>query len=69
LFLISGGDWKTTAVGEIITKGVDKEHLVVGKPVNPSDATNSGYVNPLDLGNWAFKAKSDLSWETGLMTW
>lgn len=53
---MSGGDWAKTAVGEIMTRGIDKEHLVVGKPVTPGDATNSGYVNPVDLGHWAYQA-------------
>ena len=43
--------------------------IVIGKPVNQGDASNTGVVDPSDLGRWAAKAKSEFGWETGIMTW
>jgi len=36
--------------------GIPYDKLVVGKPVLPKDATNTGYVKPEDLHDWGVKA-------------
>jgi len=33
--------------------GVPKEKIVLGKPVSPGDATNTGWVSAGNLGAWA----------------
>jgi len=33
--------------------GIPKEYIILGKPVTPGDATNTGYVSPANLGTWA----------------
>ncbi len=34
--------------------GIDKEHIVIGKPVARGDASNSGWVDPASLGTLIF---------------
>jgi len=53
LFIEAGGDWNHSSVSEIISSGIPKEYIVLGKPVSPGDATNTGYVSPANLGQWA----------------
>lgn len=44
------GDWNHTSVKEIHdTLGISYDKLVIGKPVLPKDATNTGYVPPEEL--------------------
>lgn len=43
--------------------------IVVGKPVKTSDASNTGWVNPTDLGVWAARANAEFGWNAGIMTW
>jgi hypothetical protein len=50
LFLNSGGFFTGTAVKEIISRGIPPKKIVVGKPVTPADATNSGYMESGILG-------------------
>jgi len=42
-----------TAVSDIIAAGIPKEMIVVGKPVLKTDADNTGWVDPSELGTWA----------------
>ena len=44
-------------VKELIDKGIDKEKIVIGKPVGQGDATNTGTITASDLGIWAKRAK------------
>jgi hypothetical protein len=37
------GEWNGTAVKQIIDYGIPKEKIVIGKPVLPNDATNTGW--------------------------
>ena len=57
LFLKSGGDWPFSSVKEMIDKGIDKEKIVIGKPVGQGDASNTGTITASDLGIWAKRAK------------
>lgn len=43
--------------------------IVVGKPSTRTDATNTGFVEAADLGNWTNKAFKDLGWFAGVMYW
>ena len=52
-------------------KGIPKEKIVVGKPVNRADAANTGYLIYLyifrwvaasDLHHWAARAASEIGW-------
>jgi chitinase len=56
LFKVSIG-WSTgTAVKQMIDAGIPSNKIVVGKPATPSDASNTGFVNNVDFGNWCVKA-------------
>jgi hypothetical protein len=44
LFLESTGYFTKTAVREMIARGIPSNKIIVGKPVTPGDAANSGYV-------------------------
>lgn len=71
LFLNSTGTFNNTAVRNIMevvgTKNMDM--VVIGKPVKTSDASNTGWVNPGDLGRWAARANAEFGWDAGVMTW
>ena len=43
--------------------------IVVGKPISPSDASNTGWVRQTDLGNWALKAYEEMNWYGGIGHW
>jgi chitinase len=45
LFIESGGYFPGTSVKEIAEKGVPLNKIIVGKPVNPTDATNTGWMD------------------------
>ena len=64
----TNGIFSSTAVKDIINRGVPSEKIVVGKPALPIDA-NNGYVDPADLGNWAVQAYRDFGWSAGIMYW
>jgi chitinase len=63
------GEWNGTAVKQIAAKGVPLDKIVVGKPVTPADASNTGYVPAADLHEWAARAAVEIGWNTGLMDW
>lgn len=69
LFLNSGGYFTGTAVKEIIKRGVPGKKLVVGKPVTPSDATNSGWMELSVLGEASTRAYNEMEWYAGVMFW
>ncbi len=71
LFLNSTGTFTNTAVRNIMeVVGKDNQHkVVIGKPVKTTDASNTGWVQASQLGEWAAKAKVDLGWDAGVMTW
>ncbi len=65
----SEGFFNGTAVQEIIKRGVPANKLVVGKPVTPSDAMNSGWMNIDSLGEAISKGYDELKWYAGVMFW
>lgn len=70
LFVHSTGSFPGTAVKNIHEDaGVPLEKIVIGKPVGPGDATNTGLVDALSLGQWAAQGRQELGWEAGIMTW
>ena len=57
LFINATGDvFKGTAIKQIAERGVPLQKLVVGKPVIKQDASNTGFVSQVDLGEWAHRA-------------
>ena len=68
LFIESEGTFNKTAVKNIVDiLGKENTHkVVVGKPVTKQDASNTGWVQPGDLGAWAAKANLEFGWEAGL---
>merc|ERR1712076_48371 len=55
-----------SAVGEIMSLGVDPSMLVVSKPVAENEeSVRSGYINPVTLGSWGCNAWNALSWDGG----
>jgi chitinase len=70
LFLhATGPDFSGTAVKEIAARGIPLKKLVVGKPILPSDASNTGYVPQEKLGKWAEQAYDELGWFAGIGHW
>lgn len=69
LFINSGGFFSGTAVKEIISRGVPPKKIVIGKPVNPSDASNTGWMESGVLGDALQKGYNDLKWYGGAMYW
>lgn len=57
-----------TSVSEISQSGVPLNKIVLGKPFLRSDAGND-FVNVGDLKTWIDKARNDLGWNAGIMTW
>jgi len=43
--------------------------IVIGKPVTPADASNTGYVAPTDLNDLFNQGLQTYGWYTGLMIW
>lgn len=43
----------------MINNGIDKKKIIIGKPVNSGDATNTGWISPANFGDWAKRAASD----------
>lgn len=54
---------------EIANRGVPLKKIVVGKPATPGDATNTGYVNPSDLGGFFAQYKNSKNWQPSVMFW
>lgn len=69
LFVSSGGPFAGTAIQEIADKGVDMKRLVVGKPVLTKDAANTGWMSANDLKSAVARARTELNWNAGIMTW
>jgi len=44
--------------------------LVLGKPASPADASNTGYIEPQELGKICLKAKEKLGYDLpGFFIW
>jgi chitinase len=41
----------------------------VGKPVTPTDATNTGYMEKSALGQAVVRANKEGNWRAGVMLW
>lgn len=65
----SGGYFTGTAVKEIIKRGVPAKKLIVGKPVAPGDAMNTGWMDSSALGAATTQAYNELQWYGGVMFW
>lgn len=65
----TGVDFNKTSIKEIADRGVPLKKLVVGKPILPTDATNTGYVEQSDLGAWALQAYEEFGWYAGIGHW
>jgi|SRR5579862_3048872 chitinase len=57
-----------TSISEIAQNGVPLNKIVLGKPFLRSDAGND-FVNIGDLKMWIDKARNELGWDAGIMTW
>ncbi|KAJ3071240.1 hypothetical protein HDU98_005621 [Podochytrium sp. JEL0797] len=68
LFYASGGYFSGTSVFEMVANGVPVDKIVVGKPVSPAGAANSGFMNPAELAACIRGAKAD-GWDAGVMGW
>ncbi len=53
----------------MINNGIPSKKIVVGKPATQADASNTGIVSSVDLGNWCVKAYQELNWTAGVMFW
>ena len=69
LFTESGSVFSGTSVTEIIKRGIPSNKIVIGKPVTPGDAANTGYVRSDDLGQWVATGYQSLKWYAGIMYW
>ena len=43
--------------------------IVVGKPVTPKDATNTGWMEKGELGNAVTRGKQEMGWSSGVFFW
>lgn len=58
-----------SSVGEIHAAGVPLSRIVVGKPMNKTDASNTGWVSASDLASYIQQAKTNNLLPAGVMTW
>lgn len=69
LFISSKGAFHGTSVKEIADRGISLKKLVIGKPLLPSDAINTGFVAQANLGAWAAQAYDAFGWYAGVGHW
>lgn len=50
-------------------KGVPLNKIIVGKPVNQNDATNTGWMNHSTLAEAVKRAYEEGKWSGGVMFW
>ena len=62
LFITANGYFKNTAVKELMNSGIPKEKIVIGKPVTPGDASNTGWISAIDFHNWSQRAANEIGW-------
>jgi hypothetical protein len=53
----------------MIARGVPKNKIVIGKPVNGGDASNTGTMTMSDLRSTLNQGRQDYDWYTGSMFW
>lgn len=61
-------NYPNTSVAELAAYGIGLAAIVVGKPLESSDAPN-GYVTPADLGAYVAMAGKEIGWAAGVMAW
>jgi len=69
LFLQADGWASGTAIQQIHASGIPLEKIVVGKPVAPQDATNTGYVAPDALAGFLQQGIAADLRPAGVMGW
>ena len=57
-----------SAVQQLVDEGIQMEKIVVGKPISTLTAS-VGYVDPGTLLQMGCRAKSELGFSAGFMTW
>ncbi|KAJ3058799.1 hypothetical protein HDU99_006648 [Rhizoclosmatium hyalinum] len=62
------GFFNGTALFEIAAQGVPLNKLVIGKPITPAGATNTGYMAPSLLATCVAQARGK-GWDAGIMGW
>lgn len=50
-------------------RGVDKDKIIVGKPINKQDAMNTGWMDLNILGDAFVRAYNEQNWCSGVMFW
>ena len=65
----SGEDFNGTALTEIVKRGVPAKQLITGKPVLPTDASNTGYMEKTKLAAALKKAYDELGYFGGVAFW
>lgn len=69
LFLKANGWSAGTSVQELVQKGIPSNKIVIGKPATRGDAYNTGYTEPSLLASLISRAKTEVSWNAGVMAW
>ena len=69
VFISVGGEHPGTAMKDLIANGFESKKLVVGKTVSSTDLYNKGWVDPVELGQWAGRAFDELGWFAGVSLW
>lgn len=69
LFISAGGYFNGTAVKEIVARKIPRNMLVVGKPVTPGDASNTGWMDLTVFGNAVTRAYKEEHFYAGVMFW
>jgi hypothetical protein len=69
LFNVASGIYTGTAVNELIAKNINKNKIVIAKPVSPSDTDGSGWMDLNKLGECLSSAYNNINWFAGLAIW
>ncbi len=72
LFTQSIGYFPSTALKEIIDKGIPASKVILGKPASTTDAVNTGYVVASDLASMIMAFRNSYptyGWQAGASTW
>ena len=65
----SGSDFNGTAIKQIADRGIPLRKIVIGKPILPSDASNTGWISMEDLSKFAIEGYKKMGWYAGFMHW
>jgi len=61
-----------TAVAQLISRGLPKEIIIVGKLMQSTDGQSASWVSPQIIAQWVVQAANDsnaYNWTTGISTW